>query len=171
MNVRRAKVCHRQAQLDPRSFTSCRYPAALRAVLRAHPHNRSALSLPKAGHETASQRKLLYWLAKPGEYRQMRFEAEAGRWYQSPRADLWYKVNANECSGAWNCHTGNGYYGGLQMDRGFQRTYNPAAYALWGTADNWPISAQMLAADRAYASRGLGPWPHSHRKYGLRPVP
>lgn len=170
LNVRRARVCHRQAQLDPRSFTSCQYSVALRAVQRSHPHNRAVLRLPSTG-ATAVQRKTLYWIAYPAQYSLMRRETAAGKYYKSPHAALWYLVNDNECKDNWPCNTGNGYYGGLQMDRKFQRTYNPAAYALWGTANNWPIAAQMLAADRAYASRGLKPWPHSYAAYGLRPVP
>jgi hypothetical protein len=70
--------------------------------------------------------------------------------------------------GAWNANTGNGYYGGLQMDMGFQRTYGGAFVRRWGTADNWPAWAQLQAATRAYRSgRGFGPWPNTARACGL----
>jgi Transglycosylase-like domain len=70
--------------------------------------------------------------------------------------------------GAWDANTGNGYYGGLQMDRSFQQTYGPEFVVKWGTADKWPTWAQVQAARRAYASgRGFGPWPSTARACGL----
>lgn len=70
--------------------------------------------------------------------------------------------------GAWNSDTGNGYYGGLQMDYGFMGTYGGEFLARWGTADNWPVWAQIQAAVRAYQSgRGFGPWPNTARACGL----
>lgn len=70
--------------------------------------------------------------------------------------------------GAWNANTGNGYYGGLQMDLAFQSTYGADYVAKWGTADNWPTWAQMNAAVRAYLSgRGFGPWPNTARACNL----
>jgi hypothetical protein len=66
--------------------------------------------------------------------------------------------------GAWRSRTGNGYYGGLQMDRSFQRMYGREFLARWGTADNWPVWAQLTAAVRAYRSgRGFTPWPNTAR--------
>jgi hypothetical protein len=70
--------------------------------------------------------------------------------------------------GAWDANTGNGYYGGLQMDIGFQSTYGGAYLRRWGTADHWPVWAQLEAAARAYQSgRGFGPWPNTARMCGL----
>ncbi len=70
--------------------------------------------------------------------------------------------------GAWSSDTGNGYYGGLQMDYGFMGTYGGDFLARWGTADNWPVWAQIQAAVRAYQSgRGFGPWPNTARACGL----
>jgi hypothetical protein len=70
--------------------------------------------------------------------------------------------------GAWNSHTGNGYYGGLQMDVSFQSRYGGDFVDRWGTADNWPAWAQLTAAVRAYRSgRGFWPWPNTARACGL----
>lgn len=70
--------------------------------------------------------------------------------------------------GAWDANTGNGYYGGLQMDLAFQGLYGGDFLARWGTADRWPPWAQMAAAVRAYESgRGFGPWPNTARACGL----
>jgi hypothetical protein len=70
--------------------------------------------------------------------------------------------------GDWTANTGNGYYGGLQMDLGFQRHYAGAYLARWGTADHWPVWAQVAAARRAYrAGRSFSPWPNTRRLCGL----
>jgi hypothetical protein len=70
--------------------------------------------------------------------------------------------------GAWDANTGNGYYGGLQMDAGFQSAYGADFLHRWGTADNWPVWAQLQTAVRAYrAGRGFGPWPNTARACGL----
>ncbi len=70
--------------------------------------------------------------------------------------------------GGWNANTGNGYYGGLQMDLGFQRSYGSDYLSRWGTADNWPAWAQLDTAVRAYrAGRGFSPWPNTARACGL----
>jgi hypothetical protein len=70
--------------------------------------------------------------------------------------------------GPWNANSGNGYYGGLQMDLAFQRLYGRPFLERWGTADNWPSWAQIEAAARAYrAGRGFGPWPSTARACGL----
>ena len=70
--------------------------------------------------------------------------------------------------GAWNANSGNGYYGGLQMDAGFMRTYGDEYVRRWGTADRWPAWAQIGAAVRAYRSgRGFWPWPNTARACGL----
>jgi hypothetical protein len=70
----------------------------------------------------------------------------------------------HEHEGAWNSETGNGYHGGLQFDDGFQRTYGPDFMRHWGNASNWPVWAQLEAAERAfwgyagYGGRGFSPW-------------
>ena len=70
--------------------------------------------------------------------------------------------------GAWSSNTGNGYYGGLQMDLAFQSLYGGDFLSRWGTADNWPVWAQLQTAVRAYQSgRGFYPWPNTARACGL----
>lgn len=70
--------------------------------------------------------------------------------------------------GKWTSNTGNGYYGGLQMNIRFQLTFGSAYFGRWGTADNWPVWAQVVVARRAYVN-GLGftPWPNTARVCGL----
>ena len=50
----------------------------------------------------------------------------------------------------WRTRTGNGYYGGLQMDIGFQRAYGPELLRRKGTADRWTAVEQMWVAERAH---------------------
>ena len=68
----------------------------------------------------------------------------------------------------WATHTGNGYYGGLQMDLSFQRAYGSELLRRKGTANNWTAAEQMWVAERAYRSgRGFYPWPNTARSCGL----
>jgi hypothetical protein len=70
--------------------------------------------------------------------------------------------------GSWTSNTGNGYYGGLQMDWGFMHAYGAEFVRQWGSADHWPAEAQLVAAARAHASgRGFTPWPNTARACGL----
>ena len=68
----------------------------------------------------------------------------------------------------WQADTGNGYYGGMQMDAAFMRRYGADFVRRWGTADRWPVWAQLEASVRAYRSgRGFRPWPSTARVCGL----
>jgi len=83
-----------------------------------------------------------------------------------PHRSQWLCIHRGE--GAWNAHTGNGYYGGLQMDLSFQRSYGGYLLRVRGTADNWSSYEQMWVAERAFRSgRGFYPWPNTARACGL----
>ena len=69
--------------------------------------------------------------------------------------------------GAWD-DPNPPYYGGLQMDLGFQRAYGSEYLRTFGTADNWAPALQVATAVRAWTSRGFGPWPNTARACGLR---
>lgn len=71
--------------------------------------------------------------------------------------------------GAWNANTGNGYYGGMQMDYSFQSTYGSDMLRKYGgMAHLWSPSDQLLVSWRAYKSgRGFYPWPNTARMCGL----
>jgi hypothetical protein len=86
--------------------------------------------------------------------------------------DRSYLINGLYCihkyEGAWNANTGNGYFGGLQMDYGFMRAYGSEYLRRWGTANNWSPIVQINVAIRAYLSgRGWYPWPSTARMCGL----
>ena len=68
----------------------------------------------------------------------------------------------------WRTSSGNGYYGGLQMDRAFQRTYGRWIYRRKGTANRWTKWEQIWTAEKARRSgRGFHPWPRTARACGL----
>jgi hypothetical protein len=68
--------------------------------------------------------------------------------------------------GSWT-DSGAPYYGGLQMDLGFQRTYAPQLLRTKGTADHWTPLEQIWTAEKAARSRGFYPWPNTARYCGL----
>jgi hypothetical protein len=60
------------------------------------------------------------------------------------------------------------FWGGLQMDLDFQRTYGRPLLARRGTADRWPPIAQLAVGVVAvYSGRGFSPWPTTRRYCGL----
>jgi hypothetical protein len=82
-----------------------------------------------------------------------------------PHMYAWSCIHRFE--GAWT-DSGAPYYGGLQMDLGFQRRYGAYLLARKGTADHWTPLEQMWAAERALrAGRGFYPWPNTARYCGL----
>jgi hypothetical protein len=68
--------------------------------------------------------------------------------------------------GSWRDGSGP-YYGGLQMDVGFQQTYGGWLYRQKGTADHWAPLEQIWTAERAVSSRGFSPWPSTARICGV----
>lgn len=83
-----------------------------------------------------------------------------------PHFNAWLCIHRYE--GAWNAHTGNGYYGGLQMDISFMRHYGAGLLERKGTADRWTPLEQMWVAEAALnAGRGFYPWPQTAHWCGL----
>jgi hypothetical protein len=80
------------------------------------------------------------------------------------RWNAWMCIHRHE--GAWNDPNAP-YYGGLQMDLGFQRSYGAYLLRTKGTADNWTPVEQVAVAERAYKERGFSPWPNTAAACGL----
>lgn len=76
-------------------------------------------------------------------------------------------INRHEASGRWDTNTGNGYFGGLQMDLNFMAAYGGHLLRSKGTADNWTREEQIRTAARAVPGRGFTPWPNTARMCGL----
>jgi hypothetical protein len=82
-----------------------------------------------------------------------------------PHLLAWTCIHRYE--GSWT-DAGAPYYGGLQMDLGFQRRYGGGLFARKGTANHWTPLEQMWVAERALnAGRGFWPWPTTSRLCGL----
>ena len=82
-----------------------------------------------------------------------------------PFESAWRCIQRHE--GRWNDPNAP-YYGGLQMDIRFQRTYGADLLRRKGTANNWTPVEQMWVAVRAHRSgRGFWPWPNTARACGL----
>ena len=80
-----------------------------------------------------------------------------------PFLDAWLCIHRREAR-RWNANTGNGFYGGLQMDLAFQRRYASGLLRRKGTADRWTPVEQIWVALRAHRSgRGFHPWPRTAR--------
>jgi hypothetical protein len=82
-----------------------------------------------------------------------------------PHKAGWLCIHRYE--GSWT-DGGGPYYGGLQMDLGFQQAYGLDLLRRKGTADRWTPLEQMWVAERAHrAGRGFYPWPNTARYCGL----
>jgi hypothetical protein len=93
-----------------------------------------------------------------------------GQALHPPRLGAWLCIHRYERHPrqGWRTATGNGYYGGLQMDISFQRTYGRDLLRRKGTANRWTALEQIWVAERAYRSgRGFYPWPNTARYCGL----
>lgn len=81
---------------------------------------------------------------------------------------VWDRIAECESSGNWADNTGNGYYGGLQMDMEFWHTYGGDAFA--ARPDLASRSAQIIVAERGrdgyqgIPARGYTPWPVCGRR-------
>ena len=82
-----------------------------------------------------------------------------------PHKGAWQCIHRYE--GSWR-DSGDPYWGGLQMDRGFMSGYAPRYLLRRGLANRWSPLEQMWVAERAYRSgRGYYAWPNTARFCGL----
>jgi hypothetical protein len=72
--------------------------------------------------------------------------------------------------GPWNAVSDSDptYYGGLQMDRAFERAWGGDVLRSSGRdADAWSAHDQLMVAMRAYRELGYAPWPNTAAACGL----
>jgi hypothetical protein len=104
-----------------------------------------------------SPRALRYWRLQALRVRRLAADP--------PHKLGWLCIHQYE--GSWG-DSGDPYWGGLQMDRGFMETYAPRVLLRGGWADRWTPLEQMWVAERAHRSgRGYWPWPNTARSCGL----
>lgn len=102
------------------------------------------------------------WVLRLWKQRATKARRRAAR---PPHRRAWLCIHRYE--GPWN-DPNLPYYGGLQMDIAFQRTYGRDLLRRKGTADKWTPLEQMWVAERAHRSgRGFYPWPSTARACGL----
>ena len=90
----------------------------------------------------------------------MRYRAQ-----NPPHKLAWLCIHHYE--GSWT-DSGPPYYGGLQMDLGFQQHYGAALLHRKGTANHWTPLEQIWTAERARRTgRGFYAWPNTARFCGL----
>jgi hypothetical protein len=104
-------------------------------------------------------------LAALSDLRERRASLQRKRAWNRPHEAAWRCIHRHE--GRWNDPNAP-YYGGLQMNRQFQRAYGRYLFRLKGTADSWSPAEQMWTAERAFRSgTGFRPWPNTARYCGL----
>jgi len=152
-------------------------------------HDKTALIWLTMANKEAKSRRVIY-AVRFGLYKETRWHRAALKWHNAqltryerrwqqlhpppPRPSVYatYSSSGWLCihnyEGAWNANTGNGYYGGLQMDYSFMATYGADLLRSKGTADHWTPQEQMAVAEKAKNSgRGYYPWPNTARICGL----
>lgn len=81
----------------------------------------------------------------------------------SDSESVWDRIAACESGGNWATNTGNGYYGGLQENLTFWRSYGGDEFA--ERPDLASREQQIVVAERARDSgRGYRPWPECGRR-------
>ncbi|MBN9737995.1 MULTISPECIES: transglycosylase family protein [unclassified Pseudonocardia] len=84
----------------------------------------------------------------------------------TPDAAVWDRLSRCESSGDWQISTGNGYYGGLQFDKGTWSDFGGTRYA--PTADGASREQQIEIATKVRDARGgYGSWPACARRLDL----
>jgi hypothetical protein len=103
-------------------------------------------------------RRYLVYVAHQWRRRAIRARLRA---HNPPHEPEWRCLQNHEAS--WS-DASDPYWGGLQMDRGFMRTYAPRHLLRRGWANRWTPIEQMWVAERAFrAGRGFHPWPSTAR--------
>lgn len=143
--------------------------STIEAYIHATHHRQTVMGMPltptNGSYKTTRSSKYRAWVL--GHWQKLNRDVYQ-RFIAVPNAGAWHCILWHEARNNWHIDTGNGYYGGLQMDMTFQRTYGTYLLALKGTANNWTPAEQMWVAEHARASgRGFGPWPNTAAACGL----
>jgi hypothetical protein len=98
-----------------------------------------------------------------------RAELAKRRALRPPHLKQWLCVFSHERDPrqGWRTQTGNGFYGGLQMDMTFQRSYGGWLLKRKGRAHRWTPTEQVWVAERGRRVQGWYAWPNSARRCGL----
>lgn len=119
--------------------------AAVTEVIAVGTKAKPAAAAPKASSSTSSSRSA---------------GNTSGAGLNLSNAAMWDRIAQCESTGNWSINTGNGYYGGLQFDRGSWLANGGDDFA--PRADLASRAEQITVANRYYAKSGLGPWGCAH---------
>jgi hypothetical protein len=110
------------------------------------------------------------------EYRRWVLELWRGRALRAksralrlPNRDRWlciFRYERNPAQG-WHTYTGNGFYGGLQMDLRFQQRYGLWLLRRKGPAHRWTPVEQIWVAERGRRLQGWYAWANAASACGL----
>lgn len=113
------------------------------------------------GKQRPEHRKVSRWLHREPvvdlERQTPRPPVAQGRRRHTTPVHNWNALAACEASGDWHANTGNGYYGGAQMDLTFWRNYGGLRFA--SRPDLATRTQQLVVAERGLAVQGVGAWP------------
>ena len=162
----RSTTAARTARLHAQARAERRWRRHIRRYRADTQHWQTVISgrppaLGKRRSLAASSPSRLRYLAHSWSHRAHR------AWYRAkhpPYLSDWMCIHHYE--GSWS-DGGSPYWGGLQMDLSFQRTYGGWLLRHRGTADHWSPLEQIWVAVRASHSRGFSPWPDTARSCGL----
>jgi hypothetical protein len=131
---------------------------------------------PRKAHlswkRTQVRRELTWWVRTDRLTRKL---ARVPLSRRIPRWSQWQCIAHYESTKIWSMSptsepsSGGAYWGGLQMDIGFQHTYGEDMIRRHhgGLADTWSEPEQITVANRAWQTRGYQPWPNTARSCGL----
>ena len=141
-----------------------------RHIRRSRAGTRRWLAVIQGGpaRTSASRRHLsaLWYARLPHLARVWRHREHAARWRANHPPELRGWTCIHQYEGSWT-DSGAPYYGGLQMDLGFQATYGGWLLRHRGTADHWSPLEQIWTAVRAWRVRGFSPWPSTAHNCGM----
>jgi hypothetical protein len=117
-------------------------------------------------------RELAWWLRADRHTRRL---ARIPLSRRIPRWREWHCIAHFESTSFWSMSptsdppSGGEYWGGLQMDSQFMRSYGTDMIRRHhgGLADTWTPVEQITVANRAWHARGFAPWPTTSRECGL----
>ena len=120
------------------------------------------------GQETARE-ELATEEVTPAQPRRIRIGTKAATQSSAPAVDdgsVWDRLAECESSGNWAANTGNGYYGGLQFNKGTWDAYGGDQYAAYPHQAS--REEQIATAERVRADRGgYSAWPSCSAQLGL----
>jgi hypothetical protein len=130
-------------------------------------HRQAVMGKPRTPRQLSSGRQVssLASLSSVRDFWRRRSVRTRRQLRRPPHRAEWLCIQGYE--GPWN-DPNEPYFGGLQMDISFQRSYGRYLLRRKGTANYWTPAEQMRTAEKALRTGGsFHPWPVAARACGL----